>query len=137
MELIQDTVELAARNLALGGRGLTLSFPQSLVLHRPVATILVLNRVYWRISPVQFWRHGRAVARLHGSLLRELFCRHCRPECGNEFLLQFLPRVRHSGKPISTRFLWIEPVLWHHGNAEPRLRRPHEYRADRPSPASL
>jgi hypothetical protein len=63
MELIQDTVELAARNLALGGRGLTLSFPQSLVLHRPVATILVLNRVYWRISPVQFWRHGRAVAR--------------------------------------------------------------------------
>ena len=50
MELIQDSVELGARNLGLGGRGAHLVIPS--IVGPVLATILVFNRVYWRITLV-------------------------------------------------------------------------------------
>jgi hypothetical protein len=50
MELTRDTVELSARNLGLGGRGAHLVIPS--LLGPILATILVFNRVYWRMSLV-------------------------------------------------------------------------------------
>jgi hypothetical protein len=50
MELIQNAVELAIRDVGVGGRGAHLVIPS---LVGPVlATILVFNRIYWRISLV-------------------------------------------------------------------------------------
>lgn len=51
MELIQNTVMLATRDVGVGGRGAHLVIPS---LVGPVlATILVFNRIYWRISLVR------------------------------------------------------------------------------------
>lgn len=50
MELIRDTVGPMAQNLGLGGRGAHLVIPS--LIGPILATVLVFNRVYWRISLV-------------------------------------------------------------------------------------
>jgi hypothetical protein len=50
MELIRDIVEPVAQNLGLGGRGAHLVIPS--LIGPILATILVFNRVYWRIALV-------------------------------------------------------------------------------------
>ena len=50
MDLIRHGVDLATRNLGLGGRGAHLAIPS--LLGPVLASVLVLNRVYWRIAIV-------------------------------------------------------------------------------------
>jgi hypothetical protein len=51
MELIQKAVGLATRDVGVGGRGAHLVIPSLVGL--VLATILVFNRIYWRISLVR------------------------------------------------------------------------------------